>query len=40
MEGFQLRLGTICSPGDDEVSLLEGCLKDEELQASARVVAQ
>ena len=40
MEGFQLRFGTIGSPGDDKMSLLQICLRDEEPQASARMVAQ
>ena len=34
---FRCNIG---SPGDDEISLLERFLRDEELQASTRVVAQ
>ena len=35
-----MRFITIGSPGDDEISLLEIGLRDEELQAYTRVVAQ
>ena len=34
---FRCNIG---SPGDDEISLLERFLRDEELQASTRVVAR